>query len=978
MQTLLPAKHGEFELHPLCQGFLMIGWYGQPVYWVILFVRFHITFLMKNCSWFTILLILLARLVSAQVVTTSPVFPVSNQPLTITVDVSGTSLDKLAWDNATNPVYIWTWIKKAGSADIDAPTNVNPATSPGQDAAKCTRVSTNPDKYQITFTPSTFFNKPPNEILQIGLKLKTKNWNDNKQTDVDKFINISQGFDVSFVEPTQSSFFKNTNEQFNIEVNASESSTLTLKINGTIVKMQGGTTSLIYVQTVTETAGTTLVVCEAVAGSQSKTISFSYTIRSVTVDQPRPPGAKKGINYFADQTKVVLNLLAPAKSSVYVVGDFTDWNILSAYQMKRDGEYFWLEISGLAPGVEYAFQYLVDEATRISDPFADKIVDTDDQFIPASTYPNLKSFPAKAISDKWYFNRASILQTGQTPYAWQSINYQRPLQNKLVIYELLIRDFFDTGKKSYQSLIDTIGYFKKLGVNAIELMPITEFNGNDSWGYNPTFMFAPDKFYGTKNKLKEFIDKCHQSGIAVIMDIVMNQQDAPNAYLLMDFDFIGFKPNPTNKWFNVTATHPFSVFFDLNHESLYTKAYLDTINHYWLNEYKIDGFRYDLSKGFTQRNNPTNAAAWSAYDDSRIAILKRMYDKIKSHTPDAYIILEHFADNAEEKVLADYGMMPWANFNNAYLQSALGYESNSDISGIFYKNRGWNNANGVGYMESHDEERMMFKNLQFGNSKGDYSIKNLGTALNRVKAAATLFYCVPGPKMLWQFGELGYDVSIEQGGRTTAKPIKWNYYSEPDRKNLFDYTSELIKAKKLYPIFNTSDVTITSGNTLQKQVILKSVPYNSNPSNTDQMNMHAVANFDVAKSALAVNFLHQGKWYDFVTGAEFEISTIPFSIMLDPGAFYLFTDVALKAIVGLPDQILTDTSIYPNPIQNILSFNTGDAAIQSITLVSMQGVKSIPLPLSSNSWDVSNVSPGLYIVEIKTGESIFRTRIVKY
>ena len=191
----------------------MIGWYGQPVYWVILFVRFHITFLMKNCSWFTILLILLARLVSAQVVTTSPVFPVSNQPLTITVDVSGTSLDKLAWDNATNPVYIWTWIKKAGSADIDAPTNVNPATSPGQDAAKCTRVSTNPDKYQITFTPSTFFNKPPNEILQIGLKLKTKNWNDNKQTDVDKFINISQGFDVSFAEPTQSSFFKNTSEQ---------------------------------------------------------------------------------------------------------------------------------------------------------------------------------------------------------------------------------------------------------------------------------------------------------------------------------------------------------------------------------------------------------------------------------------------------------------------------------------------------------------------------------------------------------------------------------------------------------------------------------------------------------------------------------------------------------------------------------------------------------------------------------------------
>ena len=92
----------------------------------------------------------------------------------------------------------------------------------------------------------------------------------------------------------------------------------------------------------------------------------------------------------------------------------------------------------------------------------------------------------------------------------------------------------------------------------------------------------------------------------------------------------------------------------MNHESLYTKRYVNTVNHYWLNEYRIDGLRFDLSKGFTQRNNPENVGAWSLYDASRIAILKRMADRIWEHTPDAYIILEHLSDNSEEKELAEY------------------------------------------------------------------------------------------------------------------------------------------------------------------------------------------------------------------------------------------------------------------------------------------------------------------------------------
>lgn len=922
-------------------------------------------------------LLLLASLVNAQVVTTSPTFPRADQPVTITVDVTGTSLDKYAWDNTNNPVYIWTWIKKAGSADVDAPTNVNPATS-AQDAAKCARISTNPDKYQITFTPTTFFNKPAADIPMIGLKLKTRNWNDNKQTDVDKFISFVQGYDVVFAEPTQSSFFKNTNDQFKIVVNASQSSSLVLKINGNIVKSESAVTSLTYNHSVTETSGNTTVTCEATAGTQTKNISFSYTIRTPTVIQARPAGIVDGINYSTDHTKATLCLWAPGKSSIYAVGDFSNWAILADYQMKKDGERFWIELTGLTPGTEHAYQYLVEESIRMADPYADKILDTDDQFIPTATYPNLKPFPEKAKSDKWYFNRASVLQTGQTPYVWQTTNFQKPAKEKLVIYELLIRDFFDTGKKNYQSLIDTIRYFKRLGINAIELMPITEFNGNDSWGYNPTFMFAPDKFYGTKNKLKEFIDKCHANGIAVILDIVMNQQDLPNSYVMMDFDFNTFKPTANNKWFNVDAKHPFNVFFDMNHESLYTKKYLDTVNYYWLKEYKVDGFRYDLSKGFTQVNSGSNVNGWSSYDASRIALLKRMYDKIKTHSPDAYIILEHFAANIEEKELSDYGMMLWANHTHAYQQSAMGYSTESDFSSIFYKNRGWTVAYNIGYMESHDEERIMFKNLTFGNASGSYTTKSLTTALQRVKAAATLFYTVPGPKMLWQFGELGYDVSIEQGGRTGAKPVLWSYYSQPDRKSLFDFTADLIKLRQAYPIFNTTDATVVGGTSNVKQVILKGTPYTITPTSPNQMNVHAVANFDVLPTTQAITFLHTGKWYDYITGLEYDITTTATPISLAPGAYYLFTDVPLKQVVGIAEDLEVQLYSYPNPAGNYIKVQSNDSdAPQEVALVSLHGTKISCTKLDNDSWDVSYASPGLYIVEIIYHDRVVRFKLIK-
>lgn len=917
--------------------------------------------------------------------TITPALFQSNTTITVTYNVTGTSLASLT------EAYAWVWIPDA--AAIDAKYNHNPPTGADATAKFNKTVNAGQTTFSITFKPSDFFVQDISTKTSMGILLKAPDWTGGQTTD---YI-ANFGFSLTLNQPSVKPVFVDNGQVLTIQATTPAAATFELFVNNVSVNTQTGITNYSYNHTVTESSGAVPVRLTATSPSGNAEVSFQYIISANSPVQARPAGIISGINYTSgDPTKVTLCVLAPGKASAYVRGDFSNWDILPANLMKRDGEYFWIELSGLTSGIEYAFQYLVDETIWIADPYADKILDPDDQYIPAGTYPNLKTFPAKALGAQWYQNRLAVFQTGQTPYAWQVTNFDKPDKDKLVVYELLIRDFFEDGGNNYQSLIDTVSYFKRLGVNAIELMPIMEFGGNNSWGYNPQFMFAPDKAYGTKNKLKEFVDVCHQNGIAVILDIAMNHQDMPNPYLMLDFNYTTFKPNPTNKFFNVEATHPFSVFYDMNHESLYTKKYLDTINYYWLHEYKIDGYRFDLSKGFTQTNNPNNVTAWSAYDASRIAILKRMSDKIWANFPDAYVILEHLAVNTEEKELAEYragedkGMMLWGNLNNAYLQSAMGYASDSDLSGVYYGTRGWTVPHLVSYMESHDEERMMYKNIMYGNAAGTYSVKELPTALNRAKAAATIFYTIPGPKMLWQFGELGYDYSInycEDDGtisdecRTYPKPVRWDYHESNSRNVLASHIADLVRLRHSYDVFTSGTVTLAVGAaSLEKQVMLKNSPYTATPATAAEMNAVVVVNFDVTAKTTSVNFPHTGTWYDYYKdGAQLNVTTASFGVALQPGEYKIFTDVQIESpqlITGTEMPSAASVSVYPNPAGKTLMI-ASDEEIVSLSVITMQGVRVIPHRTSATSWDVSGLAPGLYVADIKTRTGRTMVKVIK-
>ncbi|RKY52138.1 MAG: alpha-amylase, partial [Candidatus Neomarinimicrobiota bacterium] len=485
----------------------------------------------------------------------------------------------------------------------------------------------------------------------------------------------------------------------------------------------------------------------------------------------RPSNIKDGI--MINDSSASFSLFAPYKNFVYLLGDFNDWKIDPAYQMKKDvrntdSTVFWITLDDM-PDSSMGFQYFVDGEIRIADAYSELILDPwNDRYISDVVYPNMKHYPAGKTDFP-----VGVVDPTPPVFNWTDSEYEKPHKDDLVIYEVLIRDW--DYAHSYQTLINKIDYFKTLGITAIELMPVCEFEGNESWGYNPSFYFALDKYYGTATKFKEFVNLCHENGIAVILDVVYNHATGQNPMVRLYNEGTYGAPTSANPWFNMTARHPYSVFNDLNHESIHTKYMLDRVNRFWIEKYHVDGYRFDLSKGFTQTYSGTDVGYWGQYDAGRVAILKRMADKIWEVDSSAYIILEHFSDNSEEIDLSNYGMMLWGNGNHNYCEASMGYLGSSDLSGVNSASRGWSWRHLIGYMESHDEERMMYKNKEYGNSSGTYIIKLEDTALDRIELAAVFFLSIPGPKMIWQFGELGYDYSINDPCRVCNKPIRWDY-----------------------------------------------------------------------------------------------------------------------------------------------------------------------------------------------------------
>ncbi len=909
----------------------------------------------------------------AQLVTTNPSLPTDNAAVTITFDAT---LGNAGLAGFTGDVYAHTGVStNAGDWQyVLADWNTN--------IAKAKMTSLGNDKYELVISPSIreFYGVPAGEtILKMDFVFRSADGTKEGKTATngDIFVEVFESkLSVSITSPAIQPYFVNASESIPIHVEAIDATSVDVNVDGVWVHTETISPNSFDNTLTAAVSGTHEITVDATDGSTTVSDNFFYSVRTTPVVEALPAGVTDGINYIDDNT-VTLVLHAPYKNSVYAFGSFNTWQPVAMKKTVSDVNNvelrWWVTLTGLTAGEEYFLQYLIDETLKIAEPYADKISDPwNDKYISDVTYPNLIKYPYDKTE-----GIASVFQTAQIAYSWNVPSFTPPASEDLVIYETLIRDF--TANADYQTMIDTVGYFKSLGVNAIELMPINEFDGNNSWGYNPAFYFAVDKAYGTKNKFKEFVDICHTNGIAVIIDMVLNHSMGQSPLVQLYFDANAGdwgQPSAENLWYNQTSPNTsYSWGNDFNHESIYTKAFVDRVNSYWLTEYKVDGFRFDFTKGFTN----TLGDGW-AYDASRITILKRMYDEIKLVNPDAYVIFEHLADNSEETQLANYGIMLWGNMNSKYSDGAKGYNDSdkSNLSWGSYQNRGWSNSNLVAYMESHDEERLMYNTKTYGNSTSSYNTKDENTALRRMELAASFYLTIPGPKMIWQFGELGYDISIDDPGRVDPKPVLWNYYDEVNRYRLFQVYQALIGLKKEHNAFRTTSYTLNvSGAT--KAINL----------NDADMNVTIIGNFNVLDDRINPNFQQTGTWYDYFSGEEISVTNVSSEITLAPGEYHIYTDKKLTTpdIETSVEKINAELnssvqiSVFPNPAKDYTTISViSDRQIEQIAVkvFSMNGMfvrnlYSGNLQKGQNqfNWDLKNsngqkVPSGIYFTMVQT------------
>ena len=907
--------------------------------------------------------ICLTFLAKSQVLTVNPAFPTVNDVVTITYDAT---LGNAALINQSQ-IYCHTGLITSTST---SPTNwqyVQGTWGTADPDVAMTNIGNN--KHQITIDIDQFYSVPGTvTVLKLAFVFRTTNGSivGREADGSDIYYDLAQpgsGLQAQLFSPNNNSTILNIGETLSINGQSSEACTLSLYEDGQLITSTSAVTILNYTLTAT-TQGTHLIKLVADNGTEVVEDSAYYTVNpSITYQNP-PTGTKNGINYINDST-VVLRLYAPEKEHVYVIGDFNQWVPSANYYMNLslDSTTWWITIDGLTPGQRYGYQYLIDGNLKLADPLSTLILDkNNDAAIGALTNPNPHPYPTGLTT-----GFVTVMHPGSPAYNWQNTNFTAPANKDLLIYELLVRDFVQ--KRNYQTLIDTLDYLDKLGINAIELMPPGEFENNESWGYNPSFHMALDKYYGTPQKFKEFVDSCHGRGIAVIVDMVLNHAFGQNPMVNMYWDAINNRPAANSPWFNAICPHePYCWGYDFDHTQQATKDYIDRVNSFWLEEYKVDGFRFDYTKGFINNGN--------GFSTDRINILKRMADSIWSVKPNAYVILEHWCDNAEEKQLAEYGMMLWGNLTHSYNDATMGYTSTSNISNGIYTSRTWTVPHLVTYMESHDEERLMYKNITFGSSANpNHNTKDEYIALGRMQTAAVIFFSQPGPRMIWQFGELGYDISIDVPCRVCNKPILWNYFTEARRKQLYDVYAAMMHLRNTYSTFTSLNFNYMLSGAVKRMKL-----------NDPAMNAVILTNFSVNNQDATPSFHHTGTWYEYFTGDSILVSDVNAVLNMTPGEYRIYTDVRLEqpeitdAPVSLDELVIEEESLilYPNPSKEevSVSFKSNSTSAVQIVIIDTQGKrileKKLPVLFGENTekLNLNGISAGTYSVLVIQGNNI--------
>lgn len=868
----------------------------------------------------------------------------------------------LAGVTSATPVYAHTGVILEGSDQWQH------APSWGDNAAKYKMAYAGTDTWTLTI-PSikSYYGLTDAEAATVEKLAFVFRTGDNSKEGKDKgnadiFMPVeADGFAVK-LSYSPSSMILSGSTEVTFTVNATNKATLNLYVDDASsapIATAHDSESLTFKYNITKQGNTTIIATgndgDAVASDKAV-----FTLAEASTAGDYPGGIPKmGVASNTDGSATFC-IAAPGKKSAMIIGDWNGFayeaDQMMKYQDYQGNRYFWITMPGLADGKEHIYYFMIDNSTYVADPYAELVLDPwNDKYIPDEVFPDMPAYPSAFVSN----TPVAVYNSKMNDYDWQVKEFKGVPQSQLVVYELLIRDYTGTenkanGEGTISGALSKLDYLQNLGVNAIELMPIMEFNGNNSWGYNTNFYFAPDKAYGTPDDYKLLVDECHKRGMAVILDIVFNQTDGLHPWYMM-YDIAD------NPFYNGSAPHAYSVLNDWNQDNpLVQQQFKDAVK-YWLKEYKVDGYRFDLVKGLGSNQSygatydPANNT-WSnvtdantnKYNASRVARMKELHKAMREVNPDAYFINENLAGAQEENEMAADGEINWANINHDAANFVAGISANANLNRFYAPLDGRTWGSTISYGESHDEERIPY----FARQNGVPDVKkSVNTILRRSGSLAAIMLTTPGAHMIWQFQELGADESTKNssGNNTSPKKVVWNYLKNAQRAGLHQTYKELCHFRADNPQFFTEGIPTT---TIACSPGNWNTGYTINLKAGDGSELYLVVNATISTATMALPGSPDAGALKLISASYNTTPTLTGNrVNLTGGSYAIY---GTSALVGV-DDLEADNSV-PKALG-------GDGRI----VVNGNYDNIEVFTLTGRATGPENLSPGVYIVVVDGG-----------
>ncbi len=477
-------------------------------------------------------------------------------------------------------------------------------------------------------------------------------------------------------------------------------------------------------------------------------------------------------------------LFAPYNEEVTLIGDWNDWQPIP---MQKDERGHWRVSVPLADGT-YQYKFMVKslsyfmrgQMTAVFDPYAQHVtLDADE-------------------------NSLITIENGQrilTHYQWQHDEKPLPGNHELVIYELHVGDFSggpgdeeaeDRRKGRFVDVIDKMDYLADLGINAIELMPVKEFPGERSWGYNLRSLFAVENSYGTLDDLCRLVDEAHGRGIRIIIDGVYNHSDSEAPFTKIDYAYWYYEENPDPP--HVQWGPKFNFYHhDTNLDVWPARQYVVDSIMFWVDTFHIDGIRFDA----TAIINNYEFLGW---------LQAQIYQKIGGIKP-FITIAEHVPQ--DPSITGADGPMDAAwheSFMHQVMSTVLGIPENGrepySIDGLMNvmdpRQNGFDSAEDVvNYLNNHDQDRVIW---QLGEKAG-----LLGEpAFRRNKLGAALLLTSPGKPMLW----MGEEFAESAPKTIDYQPLDWALLANETNNDLRNRYRGLIHLRRHTPAFHGDSIEL--------------------------------------------------------------------------------------------------------------------------------------------------------------------------